>query len=169
MTSRYRRQLRIQHFHHVLVFLFNSMFVHKKQLVCKKQFNNLIVHKKQLNIIATQKKLSRISILVTIQKKRLNYSIVQQKHFNVSIIFKKHSIVLVVEKDTFSRILQIIQKKYQLKIKYQSLSSRRTFIERRAHQVERSFIQLDVIELRTRTFDRVAHIKESKLFNIIMT
>ena len=45
---------------------FNSMLVHKKQLVCKKQFNNLIVHKKQLNIIATQKKFLKISILVTI-------------------------------------------------------------------------------------------------------
>ena len=56
---------------------FNSILVHKKQLVCKKQFNNLIVHKKQFNIIAIQKKFLKISILVTIQKKRLNYSIVQ--------------------------------------------------------------------------------------------
>ena len=44
----------------------NSMLVHKKQFVCEKQFNNLIVHKKQLNIIATQKKFLKISILVTI-------------------------------------------------------------------------------------------------------
>jgi len=42
------------------------------------------------------------------------------------------------------------------------------FIERRAKQVKRFFIQLNVIELKAREFDRIARAKNVKIFNIIL-
>ena len=71
-----------------------------------------------------------------------------------------------LENETFNRIAQIIHKKYQFKIKYRNFSSRRTFIERRTHQIERFFMYFDVIELKVRDFDRVTRFKNVEVFNI---
>ena len=72
-----------------------------------------------------------------------------------------------LENETFNRIAQVIHKKYQFKIKYRNFSSRRTSIEKRTHQIERSSIHLDVVELKTRDFDRVTRLKNVEVFNII--
>jgi len=44
----------------------------------------------------------------------------------------------------------------------------RIFIERRAKQVERSFIQLNLVKLRTREFDRVVRAKNVEIFSITL-
>jgi len=44
----------------------------------------------------------------------------------------------------------------------------RIFIERRAKQVKQFFIQLNVVELRARKFDRIARAKNIEIFNIIL-
>jgi len=42
------------------------------------------------------------------------------------------------------------------------------FIEQRAKQVELFFIQFNVVELRTRKFDRITCAKNIKIFNITL-
>ena len=61
-----------------------------------------------------------------------------------------------------------MQKGYQPKIKYRSPSSRRSSTERRAQQARRPPIQLNVVELGARNFDRAARQKGSELFSLTL-
>ena len=83
----------------------------------------------------------------------------------IQILLKSYS---QVKQEDSSRVFQTIRKKYFSKIKYRSPSSLRIFVERRASQVDRSSIQLDIIELRARCFDRVSCFKNSEMFNLIL-
>jgi len=73
-----------------------------------------------------------------------------------------------LEREASSRILQAIRKKYFLKIKYRSSLFFRIFIERRAKQVEQSSIQLNVVELKAREFDRVDDARNVEIFSITL-
>ena len=73
-----------------------------------------------------------------------------------------------MEREAPSRIFQAIRKKYFSKIKYRSSSFFRIFIERRVKQVERSSIQLNVVELKARGFNRVVRAKNVEIFNITL-
>jgi hypothetical protein len=73
-----------------------------------------------------------------------------------------------LEQEAPSRILQAIQKGYPPKIKYRSPSSFRTSTERRAKQAERPPIQLNVVELGARGFDRAARAKDVEIFSITL-
>ena len=119
------------------------------QSACKKQSSTLVVHKKQ-------------SQIQTVQKKQFS-SLSQLNQFS-----QCSSVLLVVEEDISSRIAQAIQKKYQSKIKYRNFSSCRISIKRLAHQVERSFIHLDVVELKARSFDHAARLKRFELFSLTL-
>ncbi|KAI4219224.1 MAG: hypothetical protein L6R36_008475 [Xanthoria steineri] len=74
----------------------------------------------------------------------------------------------VIPDDTPSRIDQAMQKGYQPKIKYRSPSSRRSSTERRVQQARRPPIQLDVVELGARNFDRAARQNGSELFSLTL-
>jgi len=73
-----------------------------------------------------------------------------------------------LKREASSRILQAIWKRYFSKIKYRSSSFFRIFIERRVKQVERFSIQLNVVELRAREFDRIVRAKNVKIFSITL-
>ena len=74
----------------------------------------------------------------------------------------------VIPDDTPSRIDQAMRKGYQPKIKYRSPSSRRSSTERRVQQARRPPIQLNVVELGARNFDRTARQKGSELFSLTL-
>ena len=99
-------------FSHVISFRF-VLFAHKKQ------FNHvediLVTYKKQFSSRHVE------DILVTFKKS-----------FNSRFSF--------VENDIFNRIIQVIQREYQFKIKYRSSVNRHTFFERRVYQTSRSSI-----------------------------
>jgi len=67
-----------------------------------------------------------------------------------------------------SRILEAIQKGYSPRVKYRSPSSFRTSTERRAKQVKRPPIQLNVVELGARGFDRATRAKDVEMFSITL-
>jgi len=73
-----------------------------------------------------------------------------------------------LKQETSSHILQIIQKEYSLKIKYQNSFFFRTFIVLQADQFDQSFIQLDIVKLRIQSFDHAAHVKDIEVFHIIL-
>ena len=113
-----------------------------------------------------------------IQKKSITFSnfvISENSAFFNSIVqnnlsrSRLKSVVFVIEKkDISNRITHVIQKKYQSKFKYRNFAFRRSSIERRIRQILRFFIHLDVVELKTRDFDRVARFENSELFNLIV-
>ena len=72
------------------------------------------------------------------------------------------------KKNISNRIIHVIQKKYQSKFKYRNFAFRRSFIEKRTRQILRFFIHFDVVELKTRDFDRVARFESFELFNFIV-
>ena len=145
---------------------FSISTAHKKHsslnFVRKKQFSYSTIHKRQSSFQSTRKKSFNNSVLL----KFSSIHVLLRFDSNlISILLKSYS--QVKQKD-FSRVLQIIRKKHFFKIKYRSLSSLRIFVERRTSQVDRSFIQLDIVELRARCFDRVSRFKNSEMFNLIL-
>ena len=159
------------------------MFVYEKtfrSVVQKKYFNTFrsIVQKKHLSIFRSVVQKKHFNILL-IQKKSIIFfnliisknfaffnSIVQNNLFSSRLKF----VVFVVEKKNISsRITYVIQKKYQSKFKYRNFAFRRSFIEKRIRQTLHFFIHFDVVELKTRDFDRVARFESFELFNFIIT
>ena len=112
-----------------------------------------------------QKKSIISSSLVILKNFALSNLVVQNNLFRSRLKF----IASVVEKkDTSNQIIHAIQKKYQSKFKYRNFASRRSFIERRVRQILRFFIHLDVVELKTCDFDRVARFESFEFFNLII-
>ena len=73
-----------------------------------------------------------------------------------------------MKQEDSNRVLQAIRKRHFSWIKYRSFSFLRIFVERRASQVDRSSIQFDIVELKTRCFDRVSRFKNSEIFSLIL-
>ena len=148
----------------------------------KKIFSISVVHKKHLSLNFVHKKQSSH---LTTHKKQFNFQSIRKKSFNNSILLKFSSIYVLlkfvsdltqillrsysqVKQENFSRVLQAIRKKHFSKIKYRNLSSLRIFVKRRASQVDRSFIQFDIVELRVRCFNRVSRFKNFEMFSLIL-
>ncbi len=94
-----------------------------------------------------------------------------EKSTNTQLIHKKQtsfSLVSHLKQETFSCILQIIQKEYLSRIKCWNSFFFRTSVVLQADQFNWSFIQLNIIELRVQSFDHAAHVKDIEVFSIIL-
>jgi len=94
-----------------------------------------------------------------------------EKSTNIQFIHKKQislSLVSHLKQEAFSCILQVIQKEYSLRIKCQNSFFFRTFVIFQADQFNRSFIQLDIVKLKAKSFDYAAHVKDIEVFSIIL-
>ncbi len=147
-------------------------FARKKQssfsFTWKKQLSFQFAHKKQFSSQFTRKKQLSFS---SAHNKQYNLSFAHEKSTNTQFIHKKQisfSLVSRLKQEASSRILQVIQKEYSSKIKCQNSSFSRTSVVFRADQFDRSSIQFDIVELRTRSFDHAAHVKNIEMFSIIL-
>jgi len=73
-----------------------------------------------------------------------------------------------LKQEASSCILQVIQKEYSLKIKCQNSFLFKTSVVFWANQFNRSFIQLDIVELKAWSFDHAAHVKDIEVFSITL-
>ncbi len=104
-------------------------------------------------------------------KKQYNLSFAYEKLINIQLVHKKQilfSLVSRLKQEASSRILQVIQKEYSSKIKCQNSFFFKIFVIFQANQFDQSFIQLDIVELRVRSFDHAAHVKDIEVFSIIL-
>ena len=137
----------------------------------KKTFSILVAHKKHFSFNFVYKKQFSYS---TAHKKQSNFQSIRKKSFNNLILFKFSFIQILlksysqVKQEDSNRVLQAIRKKYFFKIKYRNLLSLRIFVERRTNQIDRSFIQLDIVELKARCFDRFSRFKNFEMFSLIL-
>ncbi len=90
-----------------------------------------------------------------------------KKQFSYSNL-ESCSVSICLKQEASSRILQAIQKEYFSQIKYRSFLSFRISTKQRAKQAVRFSMQLNVIELRTCRFDRVARVKNVEIFSILL-
>jgi len=73
-----------------------------------------------------------------------------------------------LKQEAFNYIFQVIQKEYSLKIKYWNSFLFRTFVVFQADQFNRFFIQVDIVELKARSFDHAAHVKDIEVFSVTL-
>ena len=141
----------------------NHPVIHKRQSSIqsthKKQFNHSVIHKKQSSIQSTHKKQSSHPVIhkeqsstQSVCKKQPSHLIIHKKQPNNPVILKEPSNIPAAPKeplspvspimklDTSNYIVQTIQRKYQLKIEYQSPLSLQIN--------HRFFMQFNVAELR---------------------
>ena len=138
-----------------------------RSVVRKKHFSifRSIVQKKHSNILLIQKKSIILFSFVISENSAFFNLAVQDNLFSSRLKF----VTFVVEKKNISNcITHAIQKNYQSKLKYRNFAFRRSFIEKRTRQALRFFIHFDVVELKTRDFDRVARFENFELFNFII-
>jgi len=73
-----------------------------------------------------------------------------------------------LKQEVSSCILQVIQKRYSLKIKCQNSFFFKTFIILQADQFNQSFIQLDIVKLKAQSFNYITHVKNIEVFNVTL-
>ncbi len=147
-------------------------FARKKQssfsFTRKKQLSFQFAHKKQFSFqFACKKQLSFPSA----HKKQYNFPFAHEKSTNTQLVHKKQtsfSLAFRLKQEASSRILQVIQKEYSSKIKCRNSFSSRTSVVFRADQFDRSSIQLDIVELRARSFDHAARVKDIEVFSVTL-
>ncbi len=151
---------------------FSTQFARKKQFSLsftqKKQFSFQFTHKKQFSSQFARKKQLSFS---SAHKKQYNSSFAHKKSTNTQLVHKKQisfSLVSRLKQEASSCILQVIQKEYSSKIKCRNSFLSRTSVILRADQFNRSSIQLDIVELKARSFDHAAHVKDIEVFSVIL-
>jgi len=151
---------------------FSFQFARKKQsslsFTRKKQLSFQFAHKKQFSSqFACKKQLSFSSA----HKKQYNFSFAHEKSTNTQLIHKKQisfNLVSRLKQEASSRILQVIQKEYSSKIKCWNSFLSRISVVSQADQFDQSSIQLDIVELRVRSFDHAAHVKDIEVFSVTL-
>jgi len=78
------------------------------------------------------------------------------------------NLVSYLKQEAFNCILQVIQKEYSSKIKCWNSFLFRTSVVLQADQFNRSFIQLNIVELKAWSFDHAAHVKDIEVFSVTL-
>ncbi len=94
-------------------------------------------------------------------KKSTNIQLIHKKQISFNLIFH-------LKQEASSCIFQVIQKEYSSKIKYQNSFFFKTSVVFQADQFNWSFIQLDIVKLKARSFDHAVHVKDIEVFSIIL-
>ncbi len=107
----------------------------------------------------------------SVSRLQYNFSFAYKKLINTQLIHKKQisfNLISHLKQEAFSYILQVIQKEYSSKIKCWNSFLFKTSVVSQADQFNQSFIQLDIIKLKARSFNHAAHVKNIEVFSVIL-